>query len=462
MTRFLSVSILVAMLLCAPWRAGTWSANGIHVCEAMAGGAFAFWLIGLCIERRMPRVRPRLLAGVAALLAQGWWMALHAGVQPIVSSEEMLRVSSILAVIVVVCDLARAASVRTVLWVATAFAGCVIALLGIAQRFSFFPGTLRAMRGDEGTPFATFNYHGNAGSFLNLAFPALFGLAYLAWRERKPPWLRAMLAPALIAVLASVVINVSRGAMAISAAMLIAIGAWSARQSIPGGGAFPWRRLLAKGALLVALVALVSRFANGGTSLHRWEQMVKQPTGEVARLMVWRITWPMAANAGPFGNGPGTFKMLLPESPRLGPEFYEKWILQPHEPGGRISMWSQAHQDYLQTVVEWGWIGAAIWGFVLFGGLARLRRSGRNHSGANAVPERTMRFCTGLAITVLELRSVEGVWALEAPSHFAWSPVLELQPLKLVAGTQRSATSARVRPFWRRISRMRLIMCLVL
>lgn len=398
MTRFLSVSILFAMLLCAPWLAGTWSANGIHVCEAMAGGAFAFWFLGLCIERRMPRVRLRLLVCVAALLAQGWWMALRAGIHPVVSSEEMLRVSGVLAVIVVVCDLSRAAPVRMALWIATALAGFSIAMLGIAQRFHFFPDTLRAVRGDEGTPFATFNYHGNAGSFLNIVLPAVFGLAYLASRKKKPLWMRAMLAPALVAVLVAVVINVSRGAMAISVVMLIATGIWAARQAIPEGGAFPWRSLLVKGALVVALIALVSRFANGATSFHRWEQMVKQPTGEMARLMVWRITWPMAIDAGPFGNGPGTFKMLLPKSPRLGSEFYEKWIVQPHEPGGRISMWSQAHQDYLQTLVEWGGIGAAMWGLVLFGGLARLSRSGRNHRGANALSERTMRFCTGIAI----------------------------------------------------------------
>ncbi|MEQ1843576.1 MAG: hypothetical protein ABL994_24480, partial [Verrucomicrobiales bacterium] len=50
-------------------------------------------------------------------------------------------------------------------------------------------------------------------------------------------------------------------------------------------------------------------------------------------------------------------------------------------------------------------IGAAMWGLILFGGLARLMRSARNHSGADAVPERTLRFCAGLAIVAVCLNA---------------------------------------------------------
>ena len=140
-------------------------------------------------------------------------MAWHPSIDPIVSREEMLRVSSVLAVVIVVCDLASAPSVRMALWIASALAGCSLAILGIGQRFGRFAESLRGMRGDEGTPFATFNYHGNAGSYLNLILPALFGLAYVVWQKEKSKWLRAVLALAFLLVLAGVVINVSRGAI---------------------------------------------------------------------------------------------------------------------------------------------------------------------------------------------------------------------------------------------------------
>ena len=325
-------------------------------------------------------------------------MALHSAIAPIVSREEMLRATSVLAVLIVVCDLARSASVRMALWIGSAVAGCSIALLGIGQRFNLFTDSLREMRGDEGTPFATFNYHGNAGSFLNLILPAVFGLTFIAWRKKKSPWLRSVLALAFLLVLVAAVVNVSRGAIAITVLMLAAIALWVARGFACGGVAFPWRSVLAKAAFCAMALVLVSHFANGGTSLQRWKQTVKHPSGEASRLMVWGITAPMAAEAGPFGNGPGTFKVLLPKSPRLGPGFYGKWILQTHEPGGRISMWSQAHEDYLQTIVEWGWLGGAAWGLVLFGGLARLIQSRKKEREWRSDTDRTMRFVTGISL----------------------------------------------------------------
>ena len=415
MTRFLSALIVMGLLVCAPLMAGTWSANGIRVCEIVAGVAFAVWLGGVLAQRRLPKVHVCLLLCVASLLAQGWWMALNPGadsvlaipswaklvssIEPLVYREEMLRVSSVLAVLVIVCDLARSASVRMALWIGSAVAGCSVAVLGIGQRFNWFADSLRAMRPEEGTPFATFNYHGNAGAFLNLVIPAVFGLACAAWRKRDRPWLRGITALCLLLVLIAAVINVSRGAIAITAVMGVAFTLWIARDFVRGGVAFSWGRLAAMTLLGALALVLVSHFANGGTSLQRWKQMVKQPTGEVARRMVWGITLPMAAEAGPFGSGPGTFKVLLPKSPRLGPGFYEKWIVQTHEPGGRISMWSQAHEDYLQTVVEWGWLGGAVWAAILGGGLLRLMSSRKNHREPHSIAERTAVFCTGVAIT---------------------------------------------------------------
>ena len=45
-------------------------------------------------------------------------------------------------------------------------------------------------------------------------------------------------------------------------------------------------------------------------------------------------------------------------------------MLTRHVPGQRISMWSNAHQDYLQTFIEWGWIGGALWVLIVVGAFA--------------------------------------------------------------------------------------------
>jgi O-antigen ligase len=60
--------------------------------------------------------------------------------------------------------------------------------------------------------------------------------------------------------------------------------------------------------------------------------------------------------AGAFGFGPGTFRVLFP--------VYNN-AHNPPVPG----FWSFLHEDYLQTLLEWGWLGSTLWVLLLFGGM---------------------------------------------------------------------------------------------
>jgi O-antigen ligase len=56
----------------------------------------------------------------------------------------------------------------------------------------------------------------------------------------------------------------------------------------------------------------------------------------------------MIPEAGPFGFGPGTFQTAFP--------YFT------HEYGNQLNgRWLYAHEDYLQTLVEWGYVGTALW-----------------------------------------------------------------------------------------------------
>ena len=60
--------------------------------------------------------------------------------------------------------------------------------------------------------------------------------------------------------------------------------------------------------------------------------------------------------AGALGFGPGTFSVVFPYfAGQLGDRSGDIWLF--------------LHNDYLQTMMEWGWIGAALWAGVLFGGM---------------------------------------------------------------------------------------------
>ena len=74
----------------------------------------------------------------------------------------------------------------------------------------------------------------------------------------------------------------------------------------------------------------------------------------------------MLPDAGAFGFRPGTFRAAFPGyqstydfGGREVPEFWKSYS------------WLQAHNDYLQTIIEWGYLGALMWAVLFYGALWR-------------------------------------------------------------------------------------------
>ena len=84
-----------------------------------------------------------------------------------------------------------------------------------------------------------------------------------------------------------------------------------------------------------------------------------------------------ALDAGPFGIGPGQFKILFSGMHDQLTPLYAHWIVQSYNPAHGTSIWLQLHNDPLQTVIEWGWIGAILWGTLFIGALWPTRRPDR-------------------------------------------------------------------------------------
>jgi O-antigen ligase len=57
------------------------------------------------------------------------------------------------------------------------------------------------------------------------------------------------------------------------------------------------------------------------------------------------------------------------------------------------------HQDYLQTILEWGWLGSSLWALLFFGGLVVGIRGYKRHATRNWMPRR--RVMQPLAIVAL-------------------------------------------------------------
>lgn len=453
--------LLLLTLVYGPLALGStpvWAVAGLNV---LTGATLVLWALSWVVRRRLPRIPSVLALCVAYLLLQGWWMVLNApgvydpaartfqptgapwpaatgAVEPVESRHLMLRLTGILGLLCFVSDLGQRPAWRLRLWWTVLLAGGTLAAFGLIQRLAPLYLVARQMERHQGFPFGTFNYHGNAGAYLNLVTPMAAGLFAVSLRCRAPTAALAALGAILLLLVTATLVTASKAAVLIAAVLLVVLyrrllppmvagtpneGADGphvdanqstnpqTRRGAVGEGRR--RRRIMPWAVTVVGVALAGGLAwqaGGRETWRRWDQFFDQhqrnPLGENARVLMWRVAWPMAREAGAFGYGPGSFKLLLPQTEHMVPALYRNWIVHEHTPGGRASIWGHAHQDFLQTVIEWGWVGAAVWVVLVVGAVRGLviRRLGDGPDSAcpdghsSSSQDDTLTFCVGIAL----------------------------------------------------------------
>ena len=429
--------LVVAAVVFAPWALGSIPPGARLGLQVLMGSAILCWLLGRLLTSDRIGVPGVVLACAAWLLAQGWWMVINAHsiyssskglflqtdplwtagpgtVDPTVSWHAMLQATVVLGVLGLVADLGRWPRWRARLWAITALVGVSIAAFGLAQRAGLTDAIARQMPPGEGFTFATYNYHGNAGAFLNLVLPMVCGVALLAWRLPRNGAAKMIAGGMLLTCLAAAFVNVSKAAMALTVLLMVTLGGWTLFQSdCPTGSDKRVRQWGAAAVVLTVLASLVTA-VGGSAAWQRWAALPQQLDGSNGRMLMGQAAAPMAADAGMWGYGPGTFKVLLPHSEHVPPALYRNWIVQEHVPGERVSIWSHAHQDYLQAVVEWGWMGAVVWGVLLLGGLATLARA-YTRADVGTFADRLLMVCIGAALGSICLHALVD-FPLQIPS----------------------------------------------
>lgn len=276
------------------------------------------------------------------------------------SAAWMLRGALLLGTILFVCDLSQNSRWLLRLWYVISLIGGSIAFLGLLQKATgaqmiFWQPPPPPEYGVT-TFFATYFYHGNAGAFLNLVWPLSAGLVIRAFTSRSQPGLRALWTIVFIVTIAGVVANTSRMAQVVALVLLVVTGLRfgpgllrklpGAQKSVAIAGAL---------ALILALIAL-AQATHLEQPLNRWQSVSEQIPAD-ARWQASRVALGALPGAGFFGFGPGTFRVVFPG--------YNIGSGHP-VPGS----WRFLHEDYLQTLLEWGWLGSSLWALVFFGGIA--------------------------------------------------------------------------------------------
>ena len=392
--------IFFAALVYAPWAYGATTSESIQVTNWVLLTALVLWAIELLVSRRTPRFPRFLFFLTAALICVGGWMVfnaksiydsdfsvfvpLHNFAPPVAGSVDypisaawMIRGAVLLGIILFVADLSQSNRWLLRLWYVVALVGGSIAFLGLLQKAT---GALMIFwqppppeRVRVTTFFATYYYHGNAGAFLNLVWPLSAGLVIRAFASRSHPWMRATWTSVFLLTMAAVLANTSRMAQLVAFLLLVAICVQFRPfllRKLSGGKSVALAGALAIGLALIAF-AQASHFEK---PFNRWQSASEHIPND-ARWKASRIAVRALPDAGLLGFGPGTFRVVFPIYNRSGIDHVS----------GR---WRFLHEDYLQTLLEWGWIGGLLWALLFFGGVTVGIRSYKKHTRNEWTPRR--------------------------------------------------------------------------
>src|SRR6266487_1809095 len=372
--------VFCAALVYAPWAYGGTTSASIQIINWLLLAAFILWVIELLISGRRPTFPRLLLFLTCALAGMGGWMALNAksiydsdfyafvplwnlapqlagSVDYANSAAWMTRCTLLLCAVLFVADLSQSDRWLLRLWYTIGLVAGSIAFLGLLQKAT----GARMIFWQEAPPwgattfFATYYYHGNAGAYLNLVWPLIAGLAVRAFTTPSHPGMRALWMSMLIVTLAAVLANTSRMAQLIALFLLIAL-------CLQLGPALLRKVSHTKRnvGLAGAIAILLTLFALGQAThlerpLNRWQSVSEQISSD-ARWRASLVAMDALRDIGFFGFGPGTFRAVFPS--------YNNVANEP-APG----TWRFLHEDYLQTALEWGWLGSSLWALLFFGGI---------------------------------------------------------------------------------------------
>ena len=375
--------LFLAALVFAPWAYGSTRPWAMQILEGILGVVIVLWLAGCTARRKLPLVPWPLALSALFLLLQGWWLIINVqavydydlaqftpvkqllpfapgAVDRLAAIPTMLSDSAMLGAICFVADLAQRPVWRIRIWWTAALNGILLMICGLGMKIfennitSYLDPTYIGV-----TSFAFYFYHGNAGAFINLILPLVAGLTALAFTRRDTKMERAIWLPGLLICIASSEAALSKAGMIISLGLLIALAVWFFVPRLASGeiqiSRMQMIAIIAGGVLVLVAMLSVGWYGAAG----RWAELASakgEDESMVERLLVSQVCFHMMPDSGFWGFGPGNFMACFPH--------YTAYLN-----GAVDGIWVYAHEDYLQAIVEWGYVGAAVLGVIFFGGI---------------------------------------------------------------------------------------------
>ena len=384
---------LLAALLYTPLAFGGTTPHSVLIADALLGLGFLVAFVSWLTTRRIPRIPTTCIVVLSLLTVYGLlhWINPSSRYLPVTSQFQTLpgsiswlpatvdqaatgsvirHLGALLLAFIVLLDRCAHSRDRWLLLRGIAISGSLVALIGILQKAGGADAMLWTTPERSGNLFfGAFRYHANATSFLLLSWPAALAV-WLKTDSSKPCSLLASLDLAVLFFLvAALFVNTSKAGHFLGA-ISIALALIRFRHRILSATASSRPVLIILGLLSLLLLAVMvapAFFLSEG----RWSEFFSHAGSLHGRLAVYRACFGALDESGLFGTGPGTFLLVFPY---YSLDFKEQIT----------KTYTHAHQDYLEALIEWGWLGFSGW-LVLVGGgiITALRKCAKDRRSAH-------------------------------------------------------------------------------
>jgi hypothetical protein len=335
--------------------------------------------LGLLVRGTWPDIPKTVLLCFAAVMFQGWWMMADPVLPPMVpdngglidtslenlgqlSFNAMLLVTATLAAFVVLCDTLVDPSWRRFVLMCAAITGALVSVIGVFLKTPLGTPLMHdiwAQSEMTWNTFAFYHHHGTAGAFLNLVWPLILVFTRRSYEVKEfSVSTRVIWTIASFACGLALFFNASKASLAIGVLTL----PWpfsTVIKQMESGKLF----LLAMVSVLVLalMLAASSHLAHEG-AFKRMTNANDVSESVNGRWEAYQQYLDDVPEAGLFGIGPGLFEVGYP---------YQNISFRNYD----ASVRDYAHEDFLQTTLEWGWIGTIWWTLLVAGGLYRALRA---------------------------------------------------------------------------------------
>ena len=415
---FCARSILVIVLFILAWSVLAYGGMDPFAFLVIQGAtilALGFWVVRLWVQRPFRLLWTPMCWAVAAFLLYALVRCQLVTVE-YAGRQELIRVV-IYAVLflLVLNNLNRknSANFASFTLIGIGFVAAMLALFQFATHYPMIWGFKRLSEymGRGSGPFVNPDH---LAGFLGMIIP--LALAYTIM-SRASATVKVLLAYSAVTMLAGVMVTLSRGGILASLVGLVLFCSVLLVQRDF------WKSALVMLCVLIALGGLA--FTQLESVQKRFDEAFKADRVEDDRRLYWAAAWELAHESPLYGIGPGHFDF---EFPKLRP-----WKVQ-----GRPQF---VHNDYLNTLCEWGVLGlgiAAAAGALLFWGVFQTWRAVRrpeNDLGSRFSDRTAFIFGASVGLVVLMLHCF-----VEFNMHITGVAMTAVALMALLAAQMRFAT----------------------